>query len=170
MSLAIQHLKIVESPIGKLSLIASGKGLSGLYFAASPAQKYIAQMLQDGSLVKEENNKLLIRTSAQLEDYFAGKRKAFDLPLDMQGTVFQINAWRQLQKIPYGQTLSYGEQAQRMGDAKKARAAGMANGRNPLGIVVPCHRVIGSNGLLTGFAGGTDSKKFLLELEQAHCA
>ena len=160
----------IESPIGQLTLIASGKGLCGLYFSCSDSQRYFARMVEEGTLVADDKHKLLSRAQEQLKEYFAGKRKKFDIPLDMQGTVFQINAWRQLQQIPYGKTISYGEQAARMGDAKKARAAGMANGRNPIAIIVPCHRVIGSNGTLTGFGGGLKTKEFLLELERSHCS
>ncbi|MCP4494344.1 MAG: methylated-DNA--[protein]-cysteine S-methyltransferase [Gammaproteobacteria bacterium] len=98
---------------------------------------------------------------------FSGKRKVFDLPLVINGTHFQTQAWQQLLKIPYGQTITYGEQAKRMGDKNKARAVGMANGYNPISIVIPCHRVIGSNGKLVGFGGGIERKALLLQLERA---
>jgi methylated-DNA-[protein]-cysteine S-methyltransferase len=103
---------------------------------------------------------------AQLDEYFAGRRREFDLPLDPVGTEFQRSAWNVLRTIPYGATMSYGEQAAALGDAKKARAVGSANGRNPLSIVVPCHRVIGTSGKLTGFAGGIEAKRYLLEMER----
>ena len=100
--------------------------------------------------------------AAQLAEYFAGERTDFDLPLDPVGTEFQRSAWEALRTIPYGTTVSYGEQAERMGDRRKARAVGAANGRNPISIIVPCHRVVGANGALTGFAGGIDTKAWLL--------
>jgi methylated-DNA-[protein]-cysteine S-methyltransferase len=109
---------------------------------------------------------VLDTTMAQLDEYFAGRRREFDLPLDPVGTEFQRSAWNVLRTIPYGATMSYGEQAAALGDAKKARAVGSANGRNPLSIVVPCHRVIGTSGKLTGFAGGIEAKRYLLELER----
>ena len=168
--LATLSYKDIASPIGKLSIIASAKGLCGLYFSSNDSRKYFSQMERDGTLVKDEAHKLLASVQSQLDEYFAGKRKEFKLPLDMQGTVFQINAWRQLQKIPYGKTISYGEQAARLGDPKKARAIGGANNRNPLAIIVPCHRVVGSDGKLVGFGGGLGTKQFLLDLERKHCS
>ena len=98
----------------------------------------------------------------QLGEYFEGHRQDFDLPLDPTGTEFQLSAWTALRSIPFGTTVSYGEQAEQMGDKRKARAVGAANGRNPISIIVPCHRVVGSNGSLTGFAGGIDTKDWLL--------
>lgn len=156
----ILHYKIIASPIGDLQLIASDKGL----FAVLPQNHF-----RDASdeIVENNNHPILLKTEKQLGEYFSGKRKEFDVKLEMRGTVFQINAWRQLQKIPYGETISYGKQAERIGDVKKARAVGMANGRNPLLIVVPCHRVIGASGALTGFGGGLPMKQKLLELEKA---
>ena len=104
----------------------------------------------------------------QLDEYFAGRRTRFDLPLAPCGTPFQLRAWRALQEIPYGVTCSYGEQARAMGQPRAVRAVGAANGHNPIPIVVPCHRVIGGDGRLTGYAGGLDIKKFLIELEGRH--
>jgi methylated-DNA-[protein]-cysteine S-methyltransferase len=157
----VYYSKLIESPVGPLQLVASEKGLCAINFnGAKSHQQALAGSMQDGT-----SHMLLVRAAKQLEEYFAGKRKEFDLKLDMQGTVFQIKAWKQLQKIPYGQTISYGEQASAMGDTKKARAVGAANGRNPLPIVVPCHRVIGSNGALVGFSSGLKIKELLLELE-----
>ena len=101
----------------------------------------------------------------QLREYFAGERREFDLPLDPVGTAFQQQAWHVLRTIPFGHTITYGEQARRLGDARKSRAVGAANGRNPISIVVPCHRVVGSTGRLTGFAGGLDVKQWLLRHE-----
>lgn len=157
----VYYSKLIESPVGPLQLVASEKGLCAINFNATKAhQQALAGSMQDGT-----NHTLLVKAQKQLTEYFAGKRKEFDVLLDMQGTVFQIKAWKQLQKIPYGQTISYGEQARGMGDPKKARAVGAANGRNPLPIIVPCHRVIGSNGALVGFSSGVKIKEMLLELE-----
>ena len=100
-----------------------------------------------------------------MAEYFSKKRTSFDLPLDPEGTEFQKKTWEILSKIPYGQTISYSEQAKLIGDVKKTRAVGMANSKNPLAIAIPCHRVIGKNGTLTGYAGGINKKKFLLNLE-----
>ena len=162
----IFHYKTVPSPIGALKLIASDRGLCALLF--DDGKHYAVHA--DGNMVQSDTHPLLVKAEKQLGEYFAGKRKNFDLKLDMRGTVFQIKAWRELQKIPYGQTTSYGEQAKGVGDVKKARAVGMANGRNPLAIIVPCHRVIGASGSLVGFAGGLKTKQYLLELERAHAA
>jgi methylated-DNA-[protein]-cysteine S-methyltransferase len=157
----IFYTKLVQSPVGPLQLVASEKGLRAVNFNGKEAHKRaLSEGMEDG-----ENHMLLVKTAKQFAEYFAGKREKFDIRLDMQGTVFQIKAWRELQKIPYGQTISYGEQAKGLGDTKKARAVGMANGRNPLPIIVPCHRVIGSNGALVGFSSGLKVKELLLNLE-----
>ncbi len=155
-------MKTIGSPVGQLTLVASAKGLCGLLFAKGRHNDGMFAI----DMVEAPEHPVLCKAEKQLHEYFAGSRTVFDLPLDMQGTVFQIKAWRELQKIPYGQTVSYGQQAKGMGDAKKARAVGMANGRNPIAIIVPCHRVIGANGSLTGFGGGLKLKQQLLELEQ----
>ena len=115
---------------------------------------------------KKGTNSVIETTAQQLDEYFAGTRHEFDVPLDAEGTEFQQSVWQVLRSIPYGETMSYGEQATVLGDPNKARAVGTANGRNPISIVVPCHRVIGANGSLTGFAGGMKAKKFLLDLEK----
>lgn len=151
----------MESPVGPLQLVASEKGICGLYFKSSKRHDNI----HIENAIEGANHPVLIKAKKQLDEYFAGKRQQFDLPLDMQGTIFQIKTWKELQKIPYGTTLSYGEQAQRVGDAKKARAVGAANGRNPISIIVPCHRVIGTSGAITGYAGGVENKEWLLALE-----
>lgn len=146
------------SPVGRLTLVASETGLRAVRWPndSSPNEARLGR------------NEMIVRTAEQLDQYFAGQRREFDLPLEAVGTPFQMSVWNVLRSIPYGSTMSYGEQAAALGDAKKARAVGSANGRNPLAIVVPCHRVIGSSGSLTGFAGGTKSKKFLLDLEKRH--
>lgn len=156
------YQKTIDSPVGKLTLRASDKGLSEVIFPGSKGHKIAA--------VESPEHPVLRKAEKQLAEYFAGKRTDFDLPLDMHGSVFQIKAWRALQQIPYGKTISYGQQAGLLGDAKKARAVGAANGRNPIAIVVPCHRVIGASGALTGFGGGLKTKEFLLALEKQHAA
>ena len=159
------YYKIVSSPVGELKLVASDKGLAAVLFNGKRGRAAL-----EGALAKSDTHPILVRVEKQLAEYFSGKRKAFDVPLEANGTVFQQKAWRELQKIPYGKTISYGEQAKGLGDAKKARACGMANGRNPLSIIVPCHRVIGASGSLTGFGGGLKTKQYLLELEKRFAA
>jgi len=125
--------------------------------------------LEGARLVSDDGSHIGLETAQrQLTEYFDGRRTQFDLPLDPAGTDFQLSAWRALTEIPYGTTISYAQQARALGDVRKARAVGGANGRNPIPIVVPCHRVIGSDGSLTGFALGMPIKKFLLDLERRH--
>ena len=151
----------VESPIGELLLAGDADGLSYIGFPK-------------GSMRREPesdwifNEKPLEDARRQLSEYFAGERRRFDLPLRLSGTDFQVSVLQALQEIPYGETVSYGEIARRIGRPKAVRAVGAANGRNPLPIVVPCHRVIGSTGDLTGFGGGLDTKEALLRLEAEH--
>lgn len=152
------YYKIIESPVGKLQLVADSD-----LIAVLPQNHFYEE---NDELLKQDNHPVLMKAEKQLNEYFSGKRKEFNVKIRMRGTVFQINAWRELQKIPYGETISYGQQAARMGDSKKARAAGIANSRNPLLIIVPCHRVIGASGALTGFGGGIPMKKHLLDLEK----
>jgi methylated-DNA-[protein]-cysteine S-methyltransferase len=146
---------VVDSPIGPLGLIASDAGLRAVVF--------------DGKGVRAEGRSPVLSEAArQLEAYFDGVLLAFDLPLELHGTEFQRRCWLALGSIPYGQTVSYGEQARRLGlGSDAARAVGAANGTNPLPIVLPCHRVIGADGSLTGFGGGLHRKRFLLEHECA---
>ncbi len=148
----------MESPIGPLLLAGDEGGLRLVHFATgrrpkSPQRNWI----EDKAPFKE-----VIR---QLEAYFEGKLKEFDVPLVLDGTEFQLLVWRNLRKIPYGETVSYGQLARRIGSPDAARAVGLANGSNPIPIIIPCHRVIGSNGDLTGFGGGLPVKKELLALE-----
>ncbi|MGZ4271590.1 MAG: methylated-DNA--[protein]-cysteine S-methyltransferase [Solirubrobacteraceae bacterium] len=152
----MNHIHI-DSPVGELTLIARGGRLVAIHFppGAPPA----------GSV--ERSDAVLDATAAQLREYFAGERTAFDLPLELDGTPFQQEAWRALADIPYGKTVSYGEQARRLGRPDAVRAVGAANGRNPIPIVLPCHRVIGADGSLTGFGGGLEAKRTLLDLEQS---
>jgi methylated-DNA-[protein]-cysteine S-methyltransferase len=148
---------VVASPVGPLTLIAGAAGLQQLSFGdESPAGCVDAS----GAATRH-----LERAKRQLAEYFAGERQEFDLALDPQGTPFQLAAWRLLTEIPYGETITYGEQARRLGKQSAARAVGAANGRNPLSIVVPCHRVVGADGRLVGFGGGLDAKRYLLNLE-----
>ncbi len=156
----ILYYKIYHSPIGRLQLIAR----SGL--VAVLPQNHFRE--PSSELVENNDHPVLMKAEKQLAEYFLGKRQNFDIKLEINGTVFQINAWRELQKIPYGETISYGQQAARIGDSKKARAVGAANGRNPLLIIVPCHRVIGASGALTGFGGGMAMKEQLLDLEKSY--
>ena len=154
---------VVDSPVGALTIVAGDRGLRAILWPDDePRRVQLADPIDDPS------NPVVAAAVAQLAEYFAGERTQFDLPLDPVGTEFQRSAWEVLQAIPYGTTVSYGEQAERMGDRRKARAVGAANGRNPISIVVPCHRVVGANGALTGFAGGTDTKAWLLAHERRH--
>jgi methylated-DNA-[protein]-cysteine S-methyltransferase len=157
------HVTTIDSPVGELRLIASERGLRAILWGSEDAARIAS--IDDAELV-EGTTPLLDEAVRQLEEYFAGTRREFDLPLDPLGTPFQQSAWMVLRSIPYGQTISYGQQASRLGDPNKARAVGAANGKNPLSIVVPCHRVIGSGGQLTGFAAGLDVKSWLLDHER----
>jgi methylated-DNA-[protein]-cysteine S-methyltransferase len=156
----------IESPVGKLWLIASDVGLHAILWEKDLASSDYQTIFVD--LPKSEKHPTLNLAVKQLREYFSGKRRDFDLPLVLAGTDFQKRAWQQLTKIPYGHTISYREQAQRLGDAKKARAVGTANSRNPISIVIPCHRVIASSGALSGYGGGTGKKDFLIQLEQTN--
>jgi methylated-DNA-[protein]-cysteine S-methyltransferase len=152
---------VVDSPVGALTIVASDDGVRAILWPDDdPARVRLAETTDDPS------HPVVAATVDQLVEYFDGERTDFDVPLDPAGTEFQRAAWAALRSIPYGTTVSYGEQAERMGDRRKARAVGAANGRNPISIVVPCHRVVGANGALTGFAGGTDIKAWLLSHEQ----
>ncbi len=154
-----------DSPIGLLLLAADGVGLTGIYF--SDAHRHFKGI--DGWECADDHPHL-INTVGQLDEYFAGKRRDFDLPLHMIGTTFQRAVWNGLLSIPFGQTASYAEQAMRIGHPRAVRAVGAANGRNPISIVVPCHRVVGTSGQLTGYAGGLEQKRFLLALENKYAA
>jgi methylated-DNA-[protein]-cysteine S-methyltransferase len=153
---------IVSSPIGRLLLLGDGHALTGLWMI--DAERHTSRV-GDGLTPSPESFR---EVAAQLEAYFAGELVEFDLPLDLAGTEFQQQCWLALATIPYGQTVSYGEQARRLGlGPDAARAVGAANGQNPLPLVLPCHRVIGADGSLTGFGGGLHLKRFLLEHEGA---
>src|SRR3989442_13357289 len=149
------------SPLGELVLTASDTALTGVYFPTSHPEAWLEG---DGHRPASE---LLARARRQLTEYFVRSRTTFDLPLDPPGTDFQRQVWDLLRTIPYGATTSYGELARRLGDVRATRAVGAANGKNPIPIIVPCHRVLGANGALTGFGGGLDRKRWLLEHEGA---
>ena len=151
------------SPVGPLTIVASDDGLRAILWPDDASAR--VPSADDPVPVEASEHPVLAAATAQLDEYFAGERVDFDVPLDPVGTDFQQAAWRALRTIPFGETVSYGEQAERMGDKRKARAVGAANGRNPISIVVPCHRVVGSNGSLTGFAGGIEVKAWLLQHE-----
>jgi methylated-DNA-[protein]-cysteine S-methyltransferase len=149
----------LESPIGPLLLCCDGEALTGLHMDnPSPA-------LDEGARTEDPNANPLPEAVRQLREYFAGKRCEFDLPLRLVGTEFQQRVWRALREIRYGETWSYGQLAKRIGNPNASRAVGLANGRNPISILVPCHRVIGADGSLTGYGGGLERKRWLLAHE-----
>lgn len=152
---------LVDSPIGELLLAGDGRALHGLWM--QDGDRGWAGRLPKGDWRRADEPFAAVRD--QLGEYFAGERTAFDVPLVMDGTPFQRLVWAALREIPYGETTSYGELARRLGRPGGARAVGLANGRNPISIVVPCHRVIGASGNLTGFGGGLSRKRLLLDLE-----
>jgi methylated-DNA-[protein]-cysteine S-methyltransferase len=150
---------VVNSPIGPLRLVATDGALSGLYL---DAQRH----LPDEATFGPRDDGPFGEVATQLEMYFAGERTDFDVPLRLEGTDFQRGVWEALRKIPYGETCSYGELAARVGSPGASRAVGLASGHNPIAIIVPCHRVVGADGRLTGYGGGLERKRFLLDLEQ----
>lgn len=152
-----------DSPIGRMLLVGEKGVLEELHFANSTEQLQIPTEWQKDESCFEE-------TLRQLHQYFDGERREFDLPIAAKGTPFQEQVWRELRKIPYGETSNYGAIAERIGNPKACRAVGMANSKNPIPIIIPCHRIIGKNGSLTGFGGGLDVKKQLLDLEQESLA
>jgi methylated-DNA-[protein]-cysteine S-methyltransferase len=158
----------LATPVGELLLTASDNALTGVYFPTSrrgPPPTHRADWLEDTG--QGPTGELLARARQQLTEYFDGTRTTFDLPLEALGSPFEHRVWNALRTIPYGTTTSYGDLARRLGDVSSTRAVGAANGKNPLPIIVPCHRVIGANGDLTGFGGGLDRKRWLLEHEGA---
>ena len=154
--------KIMPSPVGKLKLVASDKGLVAILWENDKPRR-----VRLSELVEDDRHPVLLKTEKQLEEYFAGQRKQFTVNLDARGTPFQKSVWDQLLAIPFGETRSYGELAKKLGNPRASRAVGAANGKNPVSIIVPCHRVIGSTGKLTGFAGGMETKAQLLSLEKS---
>jgi len=150
----------MKSPVGRLKLVASERGLAAILWENDDPKR-----VRLAPLVEDNNHPVLLEAERQLNGYFAGKLKKFSLKFDFAGTEFQKKVWRALAAIPFGETRSYGDIAKQIRRPKAVRAVGAANGRNPISIMVPCHRVIGSNGKLTGFAGGLETKAFLLKTE-----
>ena len=153
--------KTMKSPVGELKLIASDKGLVAVLWENEKPNRVPLSELQEYN-----RHPILLETEQQLDEYFTGKRTTFSIALDMRGTRFQNDVWNALLAIPFGETRSYGQLAKQLGKPQASRAVGAANGRNPVSIIVPCHRVIGSSGKLTGFAGGLNTKAYLLSLEK----
>jgi methylated-DNA-[protein]-cysteine S-methyltransferase len=153
--------KTIQSPVGELKLVASDKALVAILWENDDPDR-----VRLGALVEMTTHPILTKTERQLSEYFAGKRKSFSIALDLRGTSFQRNVWEALLAIPFGETQSYSDLARKLGDSQAARAVGAASGRNPISIIVPCHRLVGSTGKLTGFAGGLDAKTRLRSIEQ----
>ncbi len=148
------------SPVGLLKLVATNDGLVAvLWENENPNRVRLAE------LIENTQHPILLETQKQLNEYFAGQRQIFDLPLDFEGTEFQQKVWQALLTIPFGETRSYKQIAEQIGNVKAVRAVGAANGKNPISIIAPCHRVVGANGKLVGFAGGLENKDVLLKLE-----
>ncbi|UUS61379.1 MULTISPECIES: methylated-DNA--[protein]-cysteine S-methyltransferase [unclassified Acinetobacter] len=158
MQLSYQFL---DSPVGQLKLVAHETALVAvLWENENPNRVRLA------ALVEDRQHPILLKTAQQLNEYFAGKRQQFDLPLDFEGTAFQQQVWQALLTIPFGETRSYKQIAEQIGNVKAVRAVGAANGKNPISIIAPCHRVVGANGKLVGFAGGLENKEILLKIEK----
>lgn len=147
--------------LGFIAIIEENSGISAIKFLRNNEEEL-------NLLKKFGESKLTKECKKQLEEYFLGKRKKFNIKLDIMGTKFQIAAWQAMQKIPYGKTISYSEEARMIGNEKAVRAIGLANGKNKIPIIIPCHRVIGKNGKLRGYTGGIDIKLYLLELEKTY--
>ena len=153
--------KVIDSPVGLLTLVATERGLAAILWENDDPRR-----VPLGEVVESDDHPVLMATESQLREYFSGLREMFELPLDFRGTDFQRRVWSALLTIPYGETRSYLQIAQQIGSPAAVRAVGAANGRNPLSIIAPCHRVLGSNGKLTGFAGGLETKARLLSHER----
>lgn len=150
----------LASPVGQLKLVANAQALVAvLWENENPKRVRLAELLE------EAQHPVLLETARQLNEYFAGQRRQFDLPLDFEGTDFQQKVWQALLSIPFGETRSYKQIAEQIGNPKAVRAVGAANGKNPISIIAPCHRVIGASGKLVGFAGGLENKDILLKIE-----
>ena len=154
---------VIDSPLGELTLVADGDALIGLYFRHHWYRPHAEAF---GPRVDAKSDALLAKTQAQLIDFLAGDRTGFDMPTALRGDDLQRRVWDRLTAIPYGVTVTYGELAAELADGSTAQEVGAAVGRNPLSIIVPCHRVVGQSGKLTGYAGGLERKKFLLDLEE----
>lgn len=158
MQLSYQYL---DSPVGQLQLVANETALVAVLWENEKLDR-----VRLASLVEDHKHPILLKTAKQLNEYFAGKRQIFDLPLDFSGTEFQQKVWQALLTIPFGETRSYKQIAEQIGNVKAVRAVGAANGKNPISIIAPCHRVVGANGKLVGFAGGLENKDILLKIEK----
>jgi methylated-DNA-[protein]-cysteine S-methyltransferase len=156
----MRYYDFYESPHGRMLIVAAGEALCGVYF---DGQKYLPEV--DPEWRRDARHAPLRQAKRELTEYFGGERKRFETALAPEGTPFQQSVWRAISTVGFGETLAYGELAQRAGCLGSARAAGAATGRNPIGIVIPCHRIVGSDGSLTGYAGGLDRKRALLALE-----
>ncbi|GAB2646411.1 methylated-DNA--[protein]-cysteine S-methyltransferase [Vibrio panuliri] len=154
----MNRFTIIDTPLGKMTLQANDMGLLGAWFETETTQP-------EHLGTRDDNFTLLCKTKVQLDEYFSGIRNQFDLPLAAQGTPFQNQVWQALTTIPFGETWSYQQLADAINNPKAVRAVGLANGKNPISIIVPCHRVIGKSGKLTGYAGGVERKAALLQLE-----
>jgi len=162
-ALADCYFSVMGSPLGKLELQSTDQAIISVHIAGFIRHGDMPEISPQRSLPD-----CLTACKAQLREYFEGKRKKFDLPITPHGTPFQQKVWNELLNIPFGSTISYLELAKRLGDPKVIRAAGSANGKNPVAIIIPCHRVIGADGSLVGYAGGLENKRWLLEHEQTH--
>lgn len=156
----MKYIKYLETKLGKIGIVEENSKIVKVIIGEENDRN------SKDKNVEEKDTKLLLEAKKQLEEYFEGKRKVFDLPLEQKGTEFQKRVWKALEKIPYGETRTYKEVAKKVGNEKASRAVGMANNKNNIPIIVPCHRVIGSNGKLVGYALGLDMKKYLLDLEK----
>ena len=156
----MHYFDFYDGPMGRMLVVANDEALSGLYFVD---QKYYREVARDW--LRGGNHKTVLETARQLTEYFAGARRQFEIPLAAEGTPFQNEVWRAISSVEYGDSITYSELARRAGHPEAVRAAGTATGRNPITIIVPCHRIVGSNGSLTGYAGGLVRKRALRELE-----
>lgn len=154
---------LIEAPFGPVTVTAGDDGVRGVSFGGEPG----ARLPLGATVQRDESHPVVSRALGQLREYLEGTRREFDLPLVLEGTEFQVAAWRALARVPYGATATYATQAATIGRPTATRAVGAANGRNPVAIVLPCHRIVGSDGSLTGFAGGLGTKKWLLAHEEA---
>lgn len=157
------YYKISQTPVGKLKLVSSNKGLAAILWENDNPGR-----IRLGEMSKQNDHPILLKTEEQLKEYFKGARNKFSLALDFKGTEFQKKVWHALLTIPFGETRSYQQIADQIGHPKAFRAVGSANGKNPISIIAPCHRVIATSGKLAGFAGGLEIKTFLLDLENNH--
>ena len=153
------YKKVINSPVGKIEIIEENEKLIELNI-------YNEEKNEQKNKIIEKDTRLLLEVEKQLKEYFKGKRTKFEIPLNPKGTEFMKNVWKELLKIPYGEVRTYKEIAEKVGNSKASRAVGMANNKNPIPIIIPCHRVIGSNNKLVGYALGLDMKKYLLDLER----